>query len=249
MKKLGFLVLAVVMAIGTLGVGYAAWTDQITINGTVNTGDVDINAVYFSGTDVYKDLACDCMITHFWVKDAAGALMWENYSPHTPSNPLLIASAVAEPTAATDDSVDITFTGAFPTSELVADVIIHCDGSIPVIVTADIDTEEPILQWLWDNGFVTVHAAWVDVGEPGNWYFQYCGEITGPIQMHYCDYVKIWLGLDLPQADDPLLDGSGYTQESFMNLQDLSFTGQINAIQWNESPDLGNTSSNPCNPL
>jgi len=32
--------LALVLALGVLGVGYAAWTDQITVSGSVSTGDV-----------------------------------------------------------------------------------------------------------------------------------------------------------------------------------------------------------------
>jgi hypothetical protein len=40
MKKIGFLVLAVVLAIGALGIGYASWTDTIYIDGTVGTGSV-----------------------------------------------------------------------------------------------------------------------------------------------------------------------------------------------------------------
>jgi len=40
MKKIGFLSLALVIALGGLGVGYAAWTDEVTINGTVSTGEV-----------------------------------------------------------------------------------------------------------------------------------------------------------------------------------------------------------------
>jgi predicted ribosomally synthesized peptide with SipW-like signal peptide len=38
MKKIGLLLLALVIALGALGVGYAKWTDTVTINGTVNTG-------------------------------------------------------------------------------------------------------------------------------------------------------------------------------------------------------------------
>jgi len=40
MKKFGLLCLALVLALGALGVGYAAWTDTIYIDGTVNTGKV-----------------------------------------------------------------------------------------------------------------------------------------------------------------------------------------------------------------
>ena len=40
MKKFGLLCVALVLVIGTLGIGYAAWTDTIFVNGTVNTGEV-----------------------------------------------------------------------------------------------------------------------------------------------------------------------------------------------------------------
>jgi predicted ribosomally synthesized peptide with SipW-like signal peptide len=42
MKKIGLLCLALVLAVGALGIGYAAWTDTITIGGSVTTGDVCI---------------------------------------------------------------------------------------------------------------------------------------------------------------------------------------------------------------
>jgi len=40
MKKLGLLCLAIVMALGTMGIGYAMWFDTLNITGTVNTGRV-----------------------------------------------------------------------------------------------------------------------------------------------------------------------------------------------------------------
>ena len=40
MKKFGLLCLALVLALGTLGVGYAMWYEDLYINGTVNTGEV-----------------------------------------------------------------------------------------------------------------------------------------------------------------------------------------------------------------
>lgn len=40
MKKIGLLCLALVLALGTLGVGYAAWIDTIYIEGTVTTGSL-----------------------------------------------------------------------------------------------------------------------------------------------------------------------------------------------------------------
>jgi len=41
MKRVGLISLVLVLALGALGVGYAAWTDTLTITGTVATGEVD----------------------------------------------------------------------------------------------------------------------------------------------------------------------------------------------------------------
>ncbi len=41
MKKLGILILVVVVALGALGVGYAQWSQTLIINANVNTGSLD----------------------------------------------------------------------------------------------------------------------------------------------------------------------------------------------------------------
>lgn len=41
MKKIALLCLALVLALGALGVGYSMWDKTLTINGTVNTGEVN----------------------------------------------------------------------------------------------------------------------------------------------------------------------------------------------------------------
>ena len=53
MKKIGLICLALVLALGALGVGYAAWTDTIYIDGTVNTGEVLVEVICnsFDATD------------------------------------------------------------------------------------------------------------------------------------------------------------------------------------------------------
>ena len=53
MKKIGLLCLALVLALGALGVGYASWTDTITISGTNSTISVDFDfGTLANGTDV-----------------------------------------------------------------------------------------------------------------------------------------------------------------------------------------------------
>jgi predicted ribosomally synthesized peptide with SipW-like signal peptide len=51
MKKIGLICLAVVLGLGALGVGYAYWSDILTINGTVATGNFDTNFTEVNATD------------------------------------------------------------------------------------------------------------------------------------------------------------------------------------------------------
>ena len=41
MKKIGLLSLALVLALGSLGIGYAHWSETLQIKGTIATGDID----------------------------------------------------------------------------------------------------------------------------------------------------------------------------------------------------------------
>jgi hypothetical protein len=42
MKKIGLLVLALVLALGTMGVGYAMWFEDLFLDVTVETGELDV---------------------------------------------------------------------------------------------------------------------------------------------------------------------------------------------------------------
>jgi predicted ribosomally synthesized peptide with SipW-like signal peptide len=43
MKKLGFIILAVVLALGAIGAGYAYWSQTMTINASAKVGTFDVN--------------------------------------------------------------------------------------------------------------------------------------------------------------------------------------------------------------
>jgi hypothetical protein len=58
MKKMGLLLIVLVVALGSLGVAYAAWAQDLTIENTVNTGYISASfADYSVGTDPYADLS------------------------------------------------------------------------------------------------------------------------------------------------------------------------------------------------
>jgi hypothetical protein len=171
MKKIGLLCLALVLALGTLGVGYAMWSDQVTITGTVNTGSVEISINETSNTYVYKNITSRAMIM----------------SPVPLVDPglLYVASATAADVSnATDKKVQMTFDNIFPTlTPIEADVILHYTGSVPVhVVLLDDNVDPAIAPYVIQTWYVW-NGTWVPE------------DING-IQLHYCDLVKLVVSLN-----------------------------------------------------
>jgi hypothetical protein len=213
MKKIGILLITLVLALGTLGVGYAAWTDEIYIQGTVQTGDVDINVVELSGTQAWKDFDNDGLVmvhTYQNLGIASGPITWDRYNePPPPANGLKVSEATA--TLLEEDLVEFTFTNLFPCQDFYVDMVLRYEGSVPGKVNfAWIGSESEWLYALWDSGdiwFVARDAtgAEVDLG----------------YQMHDGDLLFLELHVHIPQNN------------ALMNLSG-SFVGGLQVIQWNE---------------
>jgi len=224
MKRLGLLFMVLVIALGGIGAAFAAWTDTVTITGTVNTGDVDLNVVRYSGTWVWKVPTApdEIVVWHGWADELAD---------HTPANGQLIAWAYMGPDGAVEDSVLGVAENIFPEILFTADVLLRYDGSIPAIVYATVvqpptgDVElTAITGWDYtppppqprainDCAFVGTYTGGVFEGTQINSY--------NGVQMHDGDYMLLEVNLNLPQDND---------------LMDKHETWKVNmnAIQWNE---------------
>ena len=55
MKKIGLLCLVLILALGAMGTGLAFWTDTLTLNGTVATGDLDVSFINGYSNDEGND--------------------------------------------------------------------------------------------------------------------------------------------------------------------------------------------------
>ena len=121
MKKFTIVALVLVLCLGALGFGYAAWNDEVDITGTVQTGSLDLSVTAYSGTDVYKILTSDEIVRYHW----------RAVRPPAPQDSELIAYAIAE--MAGDDQVQVTFDNLFPDVEggFVADWLMQYTGGIP----------------------------------------------------------------------------------------------------------------------
>jgi hypothetical protein len=238
LKRIGVLALALVIALGALGVAYAAWTDSVYIQGTVNTGTLDIDIDGASSTFVYKvpggaDLGWGPETVVHYVPGAV------DLTPPTDPGTTLIASAVTVADNTPDaDTATITFSGLFPDIDFIADLELEYLGSVPAKVqVAEIyanDIADTKLAALWTLGEVTKnnppalprYGAWIDgelsVNDGYDW--TYIDDPLG-LQLHKYDLVHITLHVNLPE------------EEEFQNLVNLSFTGVITVIQWNEYED------------
>jgi hypothetical protein len=228
-KKIGLLCLALVLALGALGVGYASWTDKITVSGQVCTGNVDLNIIELSSTYIYKVPGADpetVIVKKLENFRPSDGLTWHVvYVPPVPTDQSAILVAKAETTSPGDDMINVVFDNAFPCAALTADFIVHYEGSIPVIATAaitgieDMTPENNINDCAMLAEYATVSFYEYDdaTGTVGD-------EILGPVQLHYCDCVYCVMSLNIPQDDD------------YMDLC-CAFTAEITATQWNECVD------------
>jgi hypothetical protein len=54
MKKIGLIAIAMITVLATLGIGFSMWSQTVTVNGTVNTGNLSLSVTSPTGTWVYK---------------------------------------------------------------------------------------------------------------------------------------------------------------------------------------------------
>jgi hypothetical protein len=247
LKKMGLLALALVLALGTLGVAYAAWTDSVYVRGTVNTGTVNINPNGSSSTFVYKVPAGTT--AHYFIpeEDPSGEEVFiypngtqVNYvdgadEQNAPAGGLLVATAVTtfNNGASDADTATMTFTGLFPGVDFKADVKMFYVGTIPVKVALatvldPAKAQDPTIAALWQmgettKGDATRYGIWMEAEytpDDGGTSTTFNDPPLG-LQLEQWDHLTITVHARLPE--DPT-----YANKS------VSFSGTITVIQWNE---------------
>ena len=184
MKKFGLLLLAVVLALGSLGVGYAMWSEDLFINGTVNTGEVDweFYNIYYPAEppECTQD---DNGIDPGNTKDV-GSTGWVFTDSDGDGD---------------YDTLTITVTNGYPYYRNHLSTWVHCNGTVPIIIVG---------AWVSFNGGAEV---WMPVGQ---WVYNddsslrvNFGDNYGD-QLHFCDSRDISFAFELLQ---PAAQSSQYT--------------------------------------
>lgn len=212
MKRLGILFMVLVIALAGIGAAFAAWTDVITIQGTVTTGNVDITVERYSGTEAWKVEPHGIEVIHGWMPLPTPS--------GTPVGTEPVGKAIARAGTTGEADVVFEFVNLFPCVEFCADILVHYDGSIPAMVDFKMLSAD---QWIIDaiaNGNVTVNTYLSNAaGDKGQ-------QVAYPIQMHKCNYLLIEICTKVPQVKE---------------AQGLSgkFEAYIGVIQWNKYGEWG----------
>jgi hypothetical protein len=233
---MGILALALVIALGAMGVAYSAWTEDLYINSTVQLGNLDIDICGTSSTFVYKvpglgmtQYGQDIQVDYYYTTDP---------NPYTPpAEGTLVAQANTQDTSQETDDVDsvlMTFEGVFPDIDFMTDIELKYLGSIPAKVSlVEISSDDDImdeLQQLWQYGDITyapnTYGIWIDAELSTDDGTTWIPVPSGDLEL-----------LGLPLEQDDLLHIQMHVllpEEPDYEHLNLSFTGLISVVQWNE---------------
>jgi len=217
MKKMVILCLTLVLALGSLGIGYAAWTDTVYIDGTVETGKV---CVGLDPERISEIDPCPDQNWTTWFHDGFTVSCPMGYrftgigdAPEGKCPATVVFDPVDEDGDGYIDILNVTINDAYPHFLTHISIYICNCGTIPLKVQAPIIEQSPYLLIEYgDNIGDQLH-----VGQ--------CFEISfyvGVVQhMGYFNADGVWI------VDDPNMP---LTPQG----EPLSFSIAIGGIQWNE---------------
>jgi len=216
MRKVGLLILALVIALGTLGVGYAKWSDTVTINANIESGNVCIK---FDGAGTNVDPCTSNNLDYTMIFDGE---YWIVASPDTQIDEDLEPKNVGCTTtslSADGKTLTVTLNNVYP--GYLADMELHIRncGTIPVKIEGF--TYTAVSSSCGDDFCIS--------GADYDW------KTPGPCQL----LVKYANDEEATQ-----IHPGRFTTSSFLILVDQSakqgctytFTIEIDAAQWNEVP-------------
>jgi hypothetical protein len=229
LKRIGLLALALVIALGAMGTAYSIWTEDLYINSTVYTGNLDVDISGVSSTFVYKTATNGTHVEYFY-----------GGTPFIPpAGWTLVASAVTQDTSVVPGDVDsatMTFKGLFPGVDFITDLELEYLGTVPARISfaevVPVDLDDPgrdddnydIFTGLCTLGESSSHtegiwidaelstdngATWIPVADPLG------------LELNRNDLVHLTVHVLLPEGP------------AYENLS-ISFTGLITVIQFNE---------------
>lgn len=185
MKKIGLICLALVLALGALGVGYAMWSDEVIIEGTVDTGTLRLGIFHAYVERLEQDKEVATVDLSF-------------------EGPILEKEFAGFGNRMAYEKLVVALNNTFPCLTVDIAFYLACVGSIPVHISA-INISDPSgeLTWVWEQE---------PTSSPSYGYFYHTGDLQmEPVitvtlgglqvcqQMHWCDWDKADLIIHVEQ--------------------------------------------------
>jgi hypothetical protein len=218
--------MSLIVALGAIGVGYAMWSDEITIDGEVYTGSVGIDIIDTSNTIVWKDGSQpnEINVMHYWESEGQPQAPDPNYP-----SPIAWADADysggsaayypgAEGVPPGDDEIYLWYENLFPCINFEADFLLKYTGTIPgKIKVTELAIDNAML-----DGYKCVTAY------ESNEFGERIGDALNleGYQIHENEYVIVVISIHIPQTvEDPNLGA----MDQFGVI-----SGKLEVQQWNE---------------
>jgi hypothetical protein len=212
------LFLVAVVSLAVVGTSYAAWTSEIFIRGTVNTGSLQVDITEYSGTTVWKvygtGAPADEVYIQHWSTNGTADPMPQTVYPNATC--VEVAWAGANASSSADYDIDMYWQNVFPLgTALHADFVLQYQGTVPAKINAIVGEYDVNSSWVDDYLSYEVYAR---TGPSANWTL-----LADPLgyQMHQGYELHVLMWLDLPQLPELMnRTASGHVAVQF--------------IQWNE---------------
>jgi hypothetical protein len=207
MKKIGLIALIVVLALGIIGVGYAAWSQTLTATGTVNSGTFKADFT----TAVTDDLGT-AYGTGVVDPKIAGTYNGTTWSVATSSTqdvgwttaPQISSSIVSGPV----DTLAVTINNAYPGYYSTTYFVIKNNGSVPLNLTVPATGAGSLTVTTTSTGAASnnVKATLLDAssGSLGT------AIVVAPNATTY-GYLTIGVGTEAGAGTEPPVTGAAYT--------------------------------------
>lgn len=208
LEKFGIAFLALALALTLTGAAFAAWTDDLTITGTVTTGELDWEFYNPQNPGAEPKLTCEDQ----------GPDPQQSPGQNTEGKDVASTTAVFSDTDADGDydRMSLTIDNAYPYYYNHCAFWVHCNGNIPLIIErVNFVVDNTVVASLTKSGEVQL-----DLGGTSDPDISiYWGDNFGA-QLHYCD-----------RAD---MSFDFYVLQEAPQGQSLTFSIEIVGIQWNE---------------
>ena len=135
LSRIGLMTMALVLVTGLCGAAFSSWTDDLVVEGTVSTGEVDLVIEGDSRTLVYKILSTGGM----------AVLEEEMVDPDYK----LVASACVTSVDVLNDSATVVFDNLFPGPLFKADVLVHYYGVPAHLELTEFTVSPEVEPYVW----------------------------------------------------------------------------------------------------